>query len=70
MPFVVVQEVVLGDLTADTSYSVTVGAYTAKGDGVRSKPVTVCSALPRKYTRTNPQKEKRDTNGATKAHHT
>lgn len=55
---------------ADTSYSVTVGAYTAKGDGVRSKPVTVCSALPRKYTRTNPQKEKRDTNGATKAHHT
>ncbi|XP_037620586.1 protein tyrosine phosphatase receptor type Db isoform X16 [Sebastes umbrosus] len=39
-------EVVLGDLKADTSYSVSVGAYTAKGDGARSKPVTVCSALP------------------------
>lgn len=43
------QEVVLGDLKADTSYSVSVGAYTAKGDGARSKPVTVCSALPRKW---------------------
>uniref|UniRef100_A0A3Q1J8A9 Receptor-type tyrosine-protein phosphatase delta n=1 Tax=Anabas testudineus TaxID=64144 RepID=A0A3Q1J8A9_ANATE len=42
------QEVVLGDLKADTSYSVSVGAYTAKGDGARSKPVTVCTALPRK----------------------
>uniref|UniRef100_A0A8D0AS98 Receptor-type tyrosine-protein phosphatase delta n=1 Tax=Sander lucioperca TaxID=283035 RepID=A0A8D0AS98_SANLU len=41
-------EVVLGDLKADTAYSVSVGAYTAKGDGARSKPVTVCSALPRK----------------------
>uniref|UniRef100_A0AAQ4RUG8 Receptor-type tyrosine-protein phosphatase delta n=1 Tax=Gasterosteus aculeatus aculeatus TaxID=481459 RepID=A0AAQ4RUG8_GASAC len=39
-------EVVLGDLRADTAYSVSVGAYTAKGDGARSKPVTVCSALP------------------------
>ncbi|XP_040002844.1 protein tyrosine phosphatase receptor type Db [Xiphias gladius] len=39
-------EVVLGDLKADTSYSVSVGAYTAKGDGARSKPVTVCTALP------------------------
>lgn len=54
LPFIVadiivaVQEVVLGDLKADTSYSVSVGAYTAKGDGARSKPVTVCSALPRK----------------------
>lgn len=46
---VAVQEVVLGDLKADTSYSVSVGAYTAKGDGARSKPVTVCSALPRKW---------------------
>lgn len=46
--FVVLQEVVLGDLKADTSYSVSVGAYTAKGDGARSKPVSVCSALPRK----------------------
>uniref|UniRef100_A0A4W6G9C2 Receptor-type tyrosine-protein phosphatase delta n=1 Tax=Lates calcarifer TaxID=8187 RepID=A0A4W6G9C2_LATCA len=42
------QEVVLGDLKADTSYSVSVGAYTAKGDGARSKPVSVCTALPRK----------------------
>uniref|UniRef100_A0A7N8XS09 protein-tyrosine-phosphatase n=1 Tax=Mastacembelus armatus TaxID=205130 RepID=A0A7N8XS09_9TELE len=41
------QDVVLGDLKADTSYSVSVGAYTAKGDGARSKPVTVCTALPR-----------------------
>lgn len=47
------QEVVLGDLKADTSYSVSVGAYTAKGDGARSKPVAVCSALPRKYAVTD-----------------
>ncbi|KAF0037479.1 hypothetical protein F2P81_010353 [Scophthalmus maximus] len=40
------QEIVLGDLKADTAYSVSVGAYTAKGDGARSKPVTACSALP------------------------
>eukprot|EP00064_Thunnus_orientalis_P007544 superscaffoldBa00000847_g7566 len=40
------QEVVLGDLKADTSYSVSVGAYTAKGDGARSKAVSVCTALP------------------------
>ncbi|XP_024914548.1 protein tyrosine phosphatase receptor type Db isoform X3 [Cynoglossus semilaevis] len=39
-------EVVLGDLKADTPYSVSVGAYTAKGDGARSKPVTVCTSLP------------------------
>lgn len=44
--FVGVQEVVLGDLKPDTIYSVSVGAYTAKGDGARSKPVTVCSGLP------------------------
>lgn len=41
-----VYEVVLGDLKADTAYSVSVGAYTAKGDGARSKPVTVCTAPP------------------------
>ncbi|KAM7394177.1 hypothetical protein PAMP_020991 [Pampus punctatissimus] len=41
-----ITEVVLGDLKADTSYSVSVGAYTAKGDGARSKAVTVCTALP------------------------
>ncbi|XP_056265318.1 protein tyrosine phosphatase receptor type Db isoform X13 [Pseudoliparis swirei] len=40
------QKVLLGDLKADTAYSVSVGAYTAKGDGARSKAVTVCSALP------------------------
>ncbi|XP_056891551.1 protein tyrosine phosphatase receptor type Db isoform X4 [Takifugu flavidus] len=39
-------EVVLGDLKPDTSYSVSVGAYTAKGDGARSKPLPVCSGLP------------------------
>ncbi|XP_056265333.1 protein tyrosine phosphatase receptor type Db isoform X27 [Pseudoliparis swirei] len=39
-------KVLLGDLKADTAYSVSVGAYTAKGDGARSKAVTVCSALP------------------------
>lgn len=44
------QEVVLGDLKPDTSYSVSVGAYTAKGDGARSKPVTVCSGLPREWS--------------------
>lgn len=49
--FLALQEVVLGDLKADTSYSVSVGAYTAKGDGARSKPVSVCTALPRKCTR-------------------
>lgn len=43
---VFLQEVVLGDLKADTSYSVSVGAYTAKGDGARSKAVTICTALP------------------------
>lgn len=43
----------LGDLTADTAYSVTVGAYTAKGDGARSKTVTVCTALPRKCVLSN-----------------
>ncbi|CAL8328714.1 unnamed protein product [Lota lota] len=39
-------EVLLGDLKADTSYSVSVGAYTAKGDGARSRPLAVCTALP------------------------
>ncbi|XP_028973977.1 protein tyrosine phosphatase receptor type Db isoform X6 [Esox lucius] len=38
-------EVVLGDLQANTGYSVSVGAYTAKGDGARSKPQTVCTTL-------------------------
>ncbi|CAL8331769.1 unnamed protein product [Merluccius merluccius] len=39
-------EVLLGDLKADTSYSVSVGAYTAKGDGARSRALAVCTALP------------------------
>ncbi|XP_072318758.1 protein tyrosine phosphatase receptor type Db isoform X9 [Eucyclogobius newberryi] len=39
-------EVVLGDLKADTSFSMSVGAYTAKGDGTRSKPVSACTDLP------------------------
>uniref|UniRef100_A0A8C7ZLR4 Receptor-type tyrosine-protein phosphatase delta n=1 Tax=Oryzias sinensis TaxID=183150 RepID=A0A8C7ZLR4_9TELE len=39
-------EVILGDLKSDTAYSVSVGAYTAKGDGARSKPITECTALP------------------------
>lgn len=54
MLFVVLQEVVLGDLKADTAYSVSVGAYTAKGDGARSKPVTVCTAPPCKCVCTDP----------------
>lgn len=59
MLFVVLQEVVLGDLKADTSYSVSVGAYTAKGDGARSKPVTVCTALPRKCVYTDSSNKNR-----------
>uniref|UniRef100_A0A8C7ZIN7 Receptor-type tyrosine-protein phosphatase delta n=1 Tax=Oryzias sinensis TaxID=183150 RepID=A0A8C7ZIN7_9TELE len=38
------QEVILGDLKSDTAYSVSVGAYTAKGDGARSKPITEFSS--------------------------
>ncbi|XP_052364085.1 receptor-type tyrosine-protein phosphatase delta-like [Oncorhynchus keta] len=39
-------ELVLGELQADTAYSVSVGAYTSKGDGARSKPQTLCTTLP------------------------
>lgn len=35
------QELVLTDLHAETTYSVTVAAYTTKGDGARSKPKLV-----------------------------
>lgn len=35
------QELVLFDLLAETTYSVTVAAYTTKGDGARSKPKLV-----------------------------
>uniref|UniRef100_A0A8K9UY06 Receptor-type tyrosine-protein phosphatase delta n=1 Tax=Oncorhynchus mykiss TaxID=8022 RepID=A0A8K9UY06_ONCMY len=37
---------VIWELQADTAYSVSVGAYTAKGDGARSKPQTLCTTLP------------------------
>lgn len=47
------QEVVLGALEPDTSYSVSVGAYTARGDGARSTPLPVCSGLPRRFTHLN-----------------
>ncbi|XP_076847753.1 LOW QUALITY PROTEIN: receptor-type tyrosine-protein phosphatase S [Brachyhypopomus gauderio] len=42
------QEMVIGGLQADTTYSVTVAAYTTKGDGARSKPklVTTRGAVP------------------------
>lgn len=32
------QEMIITDLQAETTYSVTVAAYTTKGDGARSKP--------------------------------
>ncbi|XP_059396040.1 receptor-type tyrosine-protein phosphatase S-like isoform X21 [Carassius carassius] len=43
-------ELVLTDLHAETMYSVTVAAYTTKGDGARSKPklVTTSGAVPEK----------------------
>ncbi|XP_039525417.1 receptor-type tyrosine-protein phosphatase S isoform X30 [Pimephales promelas] len=43
-------ELVLFDLLAETTYSVTVAAYTTKGDGARSKPklVTTTGAVPEK----------------------
>ncbi|XP_029473569.1 receptor-type tyrosine-protein phosphatase F isoform X2 [Rhinatrema bivittatum] len=46
------QEMVIGGLSPDTSYSVTVAAYTTKGDGARSKPrvVTTTGAVPGKPT--------------------
>ncbi|XP_058636798.1 receptor-type tyrosine-protein phosphatase delta isoform X25 [Onychostoma macrolepis] len=43
-------ELILTDLHAETTYSVTVAAYTTKGDGARSKPklVTTTGAVPEK----------------------
>lgn len=35
------QEMVIGGLQPDTTYSITVAAYTTKGDGARSKPKLV-----------------------------
>ncbi|XP_064415799.1 receptor-type tyrosine-protein phosphatase F isoform X1 [Latimeria chalumnae] len=46
------QETVIGGLLPETSYSVTIAAYTTKGDGARSKPkvVTTTDAVPGKPT--------------------
>lgn len=33
-----IQEMIITDLQAEMTYSVTVAAYTTKGDGARSKP--------------------------------
>ncbi|KAM4728482.1 receptor-type tyrosine-protein phosphatase F isoform 17-T20 [Anableps anableps] len=46
------QEAVIGGLQAETTYSVTVAAYTTKGDGARSKAkvVTTTGAVPGKPT--------------------
>lgn len=35
------QETVIGGLLPETTYSVTVAAYTTKGDGARSKPKVI-----------------------------
>lgn len=35
------QEMVITDLQPETAYSITVAAYTMKGDGARSKPKVV-----------------------------
>uniref|UniRef100_A0A8D3BPC4 protein-tyrosine-phosphatase n=1 Tax=Scophthalmus maximus TaxID=52904 RepID=A0A8D3BPC4_SCOMX len=40
-PPTVPQEMVIGGLKPDTTYSITVAAYTTKGDGARSKPKLV-----------------------------
>ncbi|KAI3376460.1 hypothetical protein L3Q82_016921, partial [Scortum barcoo] len=44
------QEMIITDLQAETTYSVTVAAYTTKGDGARSKPklTTTTGAVPDK----------------------
>uniref|UniRef100_A0A4W6ED40 Receptor-type tyrosine-protein phosphatase S n=1 Tax=Lates calcarifer TaxID=8187 RepID=A0A4W6ED40_LATCA len=44
------QEMVITELQAETTYSVTVAAYTTKGDGARSKPklITTTGAVPDK----------------------
>nr|XP_008164930.1 receptor-type tyrosine-protein phosphatase F isoform X22 [Chrysemys picta bellii] len=44
------QETIIGGLLPETTYSVTVAAYTTKGDGARSKPkvVTTTGAVPGK----------------------
>ncbi|XP_077962451.1 receptor-type tyrosine-protein phosphatase delta isoform X20 [Gasterosteus aculeatus] len=44
------QEMIITEVQAETTYSVTVGAYTTKGDGARSKPklITTTGAVPEK----------------------
>ncbi|XP_036833696.1 receptor-type tyrosine-protein phosphatase S isoform X17 [Oncorhynchus mykiss] len=47
------QEMVIGGLQPDTTYSITVAAYTTKGDGARSKPklvVTKGADVPKNFT--------------------
>ncbi|RLW05689.1 hypothetical protein DV515_00004834 [Chloebia gouldiae] len=46
------EETVIGGLLPETTYSVTVAAYTTKGDGARSKPkvITTTGAVPGKPT--------------------
>ncbi|XP_053100724.1 receptor-type tyrosine-protein phosphatase F isoform X14 [Hemicordylus capensis] len=46
------QETLIGGLLPETTYSITVAAYTTKGDGARSKPkmVTTTGAVPGKPT--------------------
>ncbi|XP_074122275.1 receptor-type tyrosine-protein phosphatase F isoform X6 [Sminthopsis crassicaudata] len=46
------QETTIGGLTPETTYSITVAAYTTKGDGARSKPkiVTTTGAVPGRPT--------------------
>ncbi|XP_067423943.1 receptor-type tyrosine-protein phosphatase F isoform X6 [Emydura macquarii macquarii] len=46
------QEAIIGGLLPETTYSITVAAYTTKGDGARSKPkvVTTTGAVPGKPT--------------------
>ncbi|XP_077962448.1 receptor-type tyrosine-protein phosphatase delta isoform X18 [Gasterosteus aculeatus] len=43
-------EMIITEVQAETTYSVTVGAYTTKGDGARSKPklITTTGAVPEK----------------------
>ncbi|XP_055796814.1 receptor-type tyrosine-protein phosphatase S isoform X8 [Salvelinus fontinalis] len=46
-------EMVIGGLQSDTTYSITVAAYTTKGDGARSKPklvVTKGADVPKNFT--------------------
>jgi netrin-G3 ligand len=39
--FPLLQETTISGLTPETTYSITVAAYTTKGDGARSKPKVV-----------------------------